>query len=246
MQWKYNLTSLYNNAGQSGTNVRIRNLQNTVVYTGQTNGSGKIPEQILTRMEYINNSTAQNRFPYEVKLRRYDRTSVDLIYQADNHTTQQAVHILVPFLTLTETEALALTGINFAPSGTTGGTITISENRTVEELWQSYKAWISQTANFDSDDTWTYDGTTLNVGAWTLIGAEFLTGKITTTSATSNGTIANLTINGNVSQATPTNLSNVVITGTLTYNTNTTTAITITNTNIGTVANSGTGIVTIE
>lgn len=57
LQWRYNLTSLFNNAGQSDTNVRIRNLNNTVVYTGQTNGSGIIPEQILTRFEYINNST---------------------------------------------------------------------------------------------------------------------------------------------------------------------------------------------
>jgi hypothetical protein len=58
--------------------------------------------------------------------------------------------------------------------------------------------------------------------------------------------MTNLTINGNVSQSTPTNLSNVVITGTLTYNTNSNVTITITNTTINTVVNNGTGIVTIN
>jgi hypothetical protein len=83
-----------------------------------------------------------------------------------------------------------------------------------------------------------------------VVGLEFLTAgtkfKKLQANGTASGTLSNLTINGNVAQATPTNLSNVVITGTLTYNTNTATSITLTNTTIGTVANSGTGIVTIE
>jgi hypothetical protein len=58
--------------------------------------------------------------------------------------------------------------------------------------------------------------------------------------------MSNLTVNGNVTQATPTNLSNVVITGTLTYNTNSNVTITITNTTINTVVNNGTGIITIN
>jgi len=59
------------------------------------------------------------------------------------------------------------------------------------------------------------------------------------------GAINNLFVTGNVTQATPTNLTGVTVTGTLTYNTNTDTSITFTNCTIGTVQNSGTGLVTI-
>jgi hypothetical protein len=73
----------------------------------------------------------------------------------------------------------------------------------------------------------------------TISGA--ITGNVTNT-----GTINGATINGNVSQATPTDLSNVSITGNLTFNTNTPVTVTFTNSTVsGTVSNSGTGLVTI-
>lgn len=71
-------------------------------------------------------------------------------------------------------------------------TLTLSANRTVAELWQYYRAWISQTANFDVADTWTYNGTMLNVGAWNIVvnNGTTLTGNFTTTgTVTNNGTI---------------------------------------------------------
>jgi hypothetical protein len=82
-----------------------------------------------------------------------------------------------------------------------------------------------------------------------VVGLEFLTAgtkfKKIQANATALAAFSNIEIIGNVTQAIPTNLSNVVIAGTLTYNTNTNASISITNTSIGTVANSGTGIVTI-
>lgn len=64
---------------------------------------------------------------------------------------------------------------------------------------------------------------------------------------TNTGTLANgVNITGNVTQATPTNLTSVTITGNLTFNTNTPITVTFTNTAVsGTVSNSGTGLVTI-
>jgi hypothetical protein len=83
-----------------------------------------------------------------------------------------------------------------------------------------------------------------------VVGLEFLTAGTKFKKVQANGTasaaMSNLTVNGNVTQATPTSLSNVNITGSLTYNTNTTTSVTFTDCNIGVVANSGTGIVTIS
>jgi hypothetical protein len=71
-------------------------------------------------------------------------------------------------LTLTEAQAAALTGIAISASGATGGTVTINESHTTAEVWQYYRQWIAQTANFDSEDTWTFDGSVLNIGAWNV------------------------------------------------------------------------------
>ena len=57
----------------------------------------------------------------------------------------------------------------------------------------------------------------------------------------------NLSLIGNVTQATPTNLSGVSITGNLTYNTNTDITVTLMNSSIsGTISNSGTGNVKLN
>lgn len=79
-----------------------------------------------------------------------------------------------------------------------------------------------------------------------VTNAGTLTGSITG-NVTNTGTINGATITGNVTQATPTNLTGVFITGNLTFNTNTPTTITLTNTTItGTVSNSGTGAITVR
>ena len=115
----------------------------------------------------------------------------------------------------------------------------------------------------------TWSGNTLNAGAYNIVlassGSAFSIsgGTITinsttlqkgtkftaiTTSGTitvGTATISNITFNANVGQATPANISGVVITGTLTYNTNTATSVTLTNTTIGTIKNDGSGIVTV-
>lgn len=86
-------------------------------------------------------------------------------------------------------------------------------------------------------------------GAIGLTGIEFISGSVKSSgSLIANSTIqAGTSITGNVTQATPTNLTGVTITGNLTYNTNTPITVTFTNSAItGTVSNSGTGAVTIR
>ena len=81
-------------------------------------------------------------------------------------------------------------------------------------------------------------GTVVNAG--TVSGV--IVGNVTNTGTLASG--ANIT--GNVTQATPTSLTGVTITGNLTFNTNTPITVTFTNTTVtGTVSNSGTGLVTI-
>jgi len=156
-------------------------------------------------------------------------------------------------VTLSEANAITKLASSFSVNTTTN-TITVTANSTLDDLYDVMKIFKTRNVQAQleyptiSTQPVTANGDTL-VTAMNVVGLEFLTAgtkfKKLQANGTANGTISNLTVNGNVTQATPTNLSNVVITGTLTYNTNTATSITITNTTIGTVANSGTGIVTI-
>jgi len=216
----------------------------------------------------INKTTTHGPWTYGLKAYGYNPVSgafAKTSYQlegtlvADNVAFGGVVNQLVDAgVTLSKSGANALTTIT-----------------NLDELYDASVAYgVSSVANAQlpsiSQFPITWSGDTLNAGTYDIVfastGVAFsISGNTITinctamqkgtkfTSLTTTGlvtigtaTISNLSIVGNVSQATPTNLSNVVITGTLTYNTNTATSITITNTTIGTVENSGTGIVTIS
>ena len=158
-------------------------------------------------------------------------------------------------VTLSENDAVAKLASSFSVNSGTN-TITVTANSTLDDLYDAMKAFKTRavTAQLEYPTIATQpvvaSGTNL-VTSMNIVGVEFLTNgtkfKTLQANATANGTISNISIVGNVNQSTPTNLSNVTISGTLTYNTNTDTSIAISNgTEIGTVANSGTGIVTIS
>ena len=159
------------------------------------------------------------------------------------------------------------------------GVLAISTSKSVADVWSYWRNFISTLANFDSADTWEYDGSILNAGAWTTsitggtvsagtlvsptisvaspaIVSANLTGAITNSGTVSGvvvgnvvntGTIDGASITGNVTQATPTNLTGVTIIGNYTFNTNTPVTVTFTNSSVsGTVSNSGTGLVTVQ
>jgi hypothetical protein len=200
LQWRYGLNCLFAGVGLAGATVRIRNTNGVNVFTGTTNASGAIPQQVLTRMEYIDSATATNRFPYDVRVRAYDRSSEQITYQADNHTTQQIVHAAVVNLGgITQATAAAF-AVTFTASGSTGGTATINSNLTAQQVWAAYRNWISALANFDSNDTWDFDGATLDAGAWNVVvsAGATLTGNLTTTgSITVNGSVSGVIIDSN-------------------------------------------------
>jgi hypothetical protein len=166
--------------------------------TATTNGSGTYSAvNLLDTYREGTSLTDLERFNWTLKARKYDKKTAGenvftnrVLYQHSINMSagyNEEVQMLnVPYLTLTETQALALTGISFATTSATVGTVTISEARTVAELWQYYRAWISQTANFGSDDTWGYDGEKLDIGAWNIVitsGGNLTSGKLNTTGA---------------------------------------------------------------
>ena len=157
-------------------------------------------------------------------------------------------------VTLTEVNAIAKLASSFYVNTATN-TITVTNASTLDDSYDVMKVYKTRPIQAQleyptiSTQPVTANGDTL-VTAMSVVGLEFLTAgtkfKKLQANGTANGTMSNLTVNGNVTQATPTNLSNVVITGTLTYNTNSNVTITITNTTINTVVNNGTGIITIN
>ena len=236
------------------------------ILSATTNASGTFSQLELTDAYGVDftgasqsgSATALTRLQWEAKARSYNyATSTDNIFSqrslyqtATNMSAgynEKALVLPVDNLTLTQGQAAALTGISLVASGTTGGVLTITSNHTIDEVWAYYRNWISTLANFNSVDSWNFDATTLNTSAWTIVGIEYLTtGKLITSTSSASGAFTS-SITGNVSQATPTNLTGVSITGNLTFNTNTSITVTYTNCSIsGIVSNSGTGIVTIR
>jgi hypothetical protein len=100
----------------------------------------------------------------------------------------------------------------------------------------------------------TIQAAAITVAASTTVSADLI-GPVTnagtfsgtiTGNVVNTGTINGANITGNVTQATPTNLTGVTIIGNYTFNTNTPITVTFTNSSVsGTVSNSGTGLVTI-
>jgi len=241
------------------TNYNIANISESLTKNATTTSTGVVSNYLLSAMigrQAGANPGTSNKYQWSCKARAYGYISADqyvwqnrsFLSDGVNGPLVEDVQLLsVANLLLTQAQAAALTGISLVASGTTGGVITLTSNRTAAEVWAYYRNWISTLANFNSADTWDFDGTTLNIGGWTITGLEYLTsGKVITSTATATAAFT-ASVTGNVIQNTPTNLTGVNIVGNLTYNTNTPITITLTNSSItGTVTNSGTGLVTIN
>jgi hypothetical protein len=241
------------------TVYNIANFAEALSKNATTTSTGVVSNYLLSAMigrEAGANPGTSNKYQWSCKARAYGYISADqyvwsarsFLSDGVNAPLVEDVQLLtVPNLSLTQAGAAALTGISLVASGATGGTITLSSNRTAAEVWAYYRNWISTLANFGSNDTWDFDGTTLTIGGWTIVGLQFLTtGRVVTSTATAGGAFTS-SVTGNVTQATPTSLTGVTITGSLTFNTNSPITVTLTNCTIsGTVSNSGSGLVTIS
>jgi hypothetical protein len=160
-------------------------------------------------------------------------------------------------VTLSNSAALALL-VSAVTINKTTNTVTLASAVTVDNLYDASKAFKTKAdgtnAAYPTPATsfFTANGTTVDFGSMTIAGVNNLTSgtkfkTIKSTGAiTASGAISSIDIEGNVTQATPTNLTGVTITGNLTYNTNTPITVTLTNCSIsGTISNSGTGLVKV-
>jgi predicted secreted protein len=161
-------------------------------------------------------------------------------------------------VTLSNSAALALIS-KFTASNTSNGTVTITANATLDELYDYLIAWGSSSTSLAifptlSDYPITANGTLLTTGMTISVNnGAILSGGVKFKNITSGGSLtitgnalSNITITGPVVQTIPTNLTNVIITGTLTHNTATNTNVIYNGSTLSTVNNSGAGVVTVK
>ena len=158
-------------------------------------------------------------------------------------------------VTLSEAAAVAKLASSFTVAG---NVLTVTTSSTLDDVYDALKAYKTRPVQAQVEyptigsQPVTGVGTQLNTamsivvnaGVTLTSGVKFKT--ISCAGVTVLGTITAIAVVGNVTQATPTALTGVSITGTLTYNTATTGQVTFTNSTLGSVANSGAGIVTIK
>lgn len=158
-------------------------------------------------------------------------------------------------VTLSSAGAAAKLASSFTVSG---GVITITADSTLDDLYDAMKSWktaaVQSQVEYPSITTQpvvasgivltTAMSIVINTSITLSNGSKFT--SLTASAVTLNGTLSGITVTANVAQTTPTNLTNVTIVGTLSYNTASTLSITYTNSNVSTVVNNGVGIITIS
>jgi hypothetical protein len=156
--------------------LKTWDFRNPITYETTTNASGIALSTPVLNVWYWQTSFKQNlRFPastatYQGRAYNYKTMNVSVVLGSNSVQDLSAGMVgLDTATTITETAASAITGITLTPSGTTGGTVTISSNKSYQDVWNYYRYWISQFANDASNDTWTCTGGTLNTQNWNIV-----------------------------------------------------------------------------
>lgn len=155
-------------------------------------------------------------------------------------------------ITLSKTNALLLS--SKISINTTSNTITLSSNVNIDEVYDYLIAWNTSSiinAQYPAIDRYPViaNGDTV-VTTMNITGLEYLKTGTKFIKLQSSGTLianaamSDINIIGNVNQTIPTNLNQVTISGTLTYNTSAVTVITFTYCTLNVVTNIGSGVVT--
>lgn len=168
--------------GTTGQAMKVRHTRNDGVTIDNTASGGGLVSGVQMLSSYRNgsgfgsgNASPSGTYTWSAKARKYDYAVAggsDLIFSATafgaprSATTQLSS---VAHLTITESAAAALTGIALTAAGSTGGTLTVSASHSLQDIWHFYRQFIAAFANFGSDDTWSFDGSTLYVGAWDVV-----------------------------------------------------------------------------
>lgn len=206
--------------------------------------SGLVVAERVKQLGTTVNATMTSYSPWTLRARKYGYFEVGGARNFSNSSTET---IFQAIDTKQTADGTAVTGVNI---NYTTSTIALTSNNSIENVNNYLKYSLIQ--NITKNDFTSYLGSAFNIGSGVLTGLEFLSANsvfdeiISTSAFTASGSFNNIKVTGNINQNTPTNLTGVVHTGTLTYNTNSNITITMTNCTLGTVKNNGTGTVNVK
>ena len=149
-----------------------------------TNGSGNSKFQSLnwngrtiyeTGIKYIKQAitptnsgvvNSVNQGDFRIRFRHPEYQLFEVTQSFENDFTGEIILTEDDLFNTSISNANAITGINF---NSTTSTITISENRTLQDLYNYYKVWISDANNMNVNPFITNSGDVLNIGAYNLV-----------------------------------------------------------------------------
>lgn len=221
-----------------------------------TDADGKIAEQTLLYKEWFPTTTTPNQPSNTTTTWRVTARHPLYTMAFDLQAAMGAESLVIDAIAASDNTTTALTLAQVAsPTAPYSGVtfnraekrVTITSARTAQQGYDTALWWLYQDSQMDFADFSSYAGAVWDVTDWGIAGIEYLTGSIKSTGTlTAGGAMSSLSVQGNVTQQTPTNLSKVTITGNLTYNSAANITVTLTNTTIaGTISNSGAGAVTV-
>lgn len=140
-----------------------------------------------------------NQGDFRIRFRHPEYQLFETTQSFENDFTGEVILPEDDLFNVTIATANAITGIHF---NSATSTITISENRTLQDLYNYYKVWISNETNLNVDPIITNTGDVLNIGAYNLVineGAKLESSdnfsKIVTTGNATIGTDADIADN---------------------------------------------------
>lgn len=221
-----------------------------------TDADGKIAEQTLLYKEWFPTTTTPNQPSNTTTTWRVTARHPLYTMAFGLQAAMGAESLVIDAIAASDNTTTALTLAQVAsPTAPYSGVtfnraekrVTITSARTAQQGYDTALWWLYQDSQMDFADFSSYAGAVWDVTDWGIAGIEYLTGSIKSTGTlTAGGAMSSLSVQGNVTQQTPTNLSKVTITGNLTYNSAANITVTLTNTTIaGTISNSGAGAVTV-
>lgn len=178
-----NATSSPNRTITTLDGLKTWDVRGAQTYQATSNASGVASLTPMSTFWYVNGFVQaagsfvqrNQRFPsntatFEGRAYNYKTTTVSAVLGA---TTVQALSAGMIGLdtATTVSEATALANSNITISGTSFSTVVVavSGNSTYQDIWNKYRAYISQFANFGIADNWTCVAGQLNMGASSLL-----------------------------------------------------------------------------
>lgn len=171
--------------------LKTWDFRSPITYQTTTNSSGIATTSPVLNVWYWQNAFKQDlRFPsstatYQGRAYNYKTLNVSAVLGASSAMPVSAGMIgLDTATTVTEAVALANTNINISKVGSTL-VFAVTGNSTYQDIWNKYRAYISQFTSWSDTDNWTCTGKNLNT-----VGASILVYPGVTLSGSTNITYA--------------------------------------------------------